>query len=149
VFYKTCWDIIKREMLAAFQCVFNQVTGPLPKLIGALITLLPKKDVCQAPNDFRPISLIHSIAKLISKALALRLAPHMDSLVSSSQSAFIKHRCIKDNFLYVRNLARAYHRKKMPALLLKLDITKAFNLVSWAYLLEMMQQRGFPARWRN
>jgi hypothetical protein len=27
-FYKTCWDIIKREVLASFQCIFNQVTGP-------------------------------------------------------------------------------------------------------------------------
>jgi retron-type reverse transcriptase len=87
----------------------------------------------------RSVSFIHSFAKLISKALALWLAPHMDNLVSYSQSAIIKHRCIQDNFLYVRNLARAYHRKKTHALLLKLDITKAFDSVSWAYLLEMMQ----------
>jgi hypothetical protein len=49
----------------------------------------------------------------------------------------------------VRNLARAYHRTKTLALLLKLDISKAFDLVSWEYLLELMEKRGFPCRWRD
>jgi hypothetical protein len=33
--------------------------------------LLPEKDVSETPNEFRPISLIHYFAKLISKVLAL------------------------------------------------------------------------------
>jgi hypothetical protein len=49
----------------------------------------------------------------------------------------------------VRNLDRAYHRKKISALLFKLDITKAFNSVSWDYLIEMMHHRGFPLKWQN
>jgi hypothetical protein len=40
--------------------------------------------------DYRPISLTHSIAKLISKLLASRLAPELHSLVSRAQSASIK-----------------------------------------------------------
>jgi hypothetical protein len=103
---------------------------PLPKLNGALLTLLPKKEVAELPGDFKPISLIYSFAKLISKVLALRLAPHINGLISNALSAFIKNRCIQDNFLYVRNLAGAYHRKRIPALLLKLDISKAFDSVS-------------------
>jgi hypothetical protein len=34
-------------------------------------------------------------------------------------------------------------------MLMKIDITKAFDSVSWEYLLELLQQRGFPVRWRN
>jgi hypothetical protein len=77
-------------------------------LNGALLTLLPKKEFAKQPEDFRPISLIHSFAKLVSKVLA----PHIDGLISPAQSAFIKNRCIQDNYLYVRNLARAYNKKK-------------------------------------
>ena len=73
----------------------------------------------------------------------------MDQLISSSQSAFIKGRCIHDNYMYVRNLARAYHRTKTPVLLFKLDISKAFDTVSWDYLIEMMEHRGFSPRWRD
>jgi hypothetical protein len=149
VFFRSCWEVIKTDIVAAFQCIYNQTTGPLPKLNGALLTLLPKKEVAEWPGDFRPISLIHSFAKLVSKVLALRLAPHMDHLISMAQSAFIKNRCIQDNYLYVRNIARAYHRKKVPALLMKLDISKVFDSVSWEYLLELLQHRGFSTKWCN
>lgn len=49
--------------------------------------------------------------------------------------------------MYVRGLARHYHRTKTPACLLKLDITKAFDSVSLEYLIELLSRRGFPARW--
>jgi hypothetical protein len=39
-------------------------------------------------------------------------------------------------------------RKHQP-LLMKLDVMKAFDHVSWEYLLELLEHRGFPARWRN
>jgi hypothetical protein len=123
VFFRTYWEVIKHDIMAAFQCIHNQKARPLPKLNGAVLTLLPKKEVADSPRDFRPISLIHSFAKLVSKVLALRLAPHIDDLISNAHSAFIKNRCIQDNYLYVRNLARAYHRKKVPAILMKLDIS--------------------------
>lgn len=51
--------------------------------------------------------------------------------------------------MYVRNLARAYHRTKTPALLFKLDISKAFDTVSWEYILELLEQRGFSSKWRD
>jgi hypothetical protein len=112
-FYHGCWDIIKCEIMAAFNCFYNLTTSPLSKLNNALLTLLPKKEVAEFPRDFRPISLIHSVAKLFTKVLAGRLSRYIDRLVPQAQSAFIKRQCIQDNFLYVRNLARAYHRKKL------------------------------------
>jgi hypothetical protein len=91
----------------------------MPKLNGALFTLLPKREPAESPSDYRPISLIHSFAKHVSKVLAMRLSHHINNLVSHAQSAFIKGPCIQDNFLLVRNLADAYHRKKVPTLLFK------------------------------
>jgi hypothetical protein len=48
-----------------------------------------------------PIRLVHNIAKIFSKILANRLAPRLSEMVSSSQSAFVKKRCIHDNFVLV------------------------------------------------
>uniref|UniRef100_A0A8R7VIM3 Reverse transcriptase domain-containing protein n=1 Tax=Triticum urartu TaxID=4572 RepID=A0A8R7VIM3_TRIUA len=98
--------------------------------------------------DYRPISLIHAIAKIIAKVLSLRLAPHMDELVSNAQSAFIKGRSIHENFMYVRNFARRLHKRRTSALLLKLDIKKAFDSVKWGYFLEVLQWLGFPPKFR-
>jgi len=61
-------------------------------------------------KDFRPISLIHSLAKLIAKILANRLAPFLDSLVATNQSAFIRGRCIHDNYMLVQQTIKILFR---------------------------------------
>jgi retron-type reverse transcriptase len=115
----------------------------------ANIVLLPKKDGAQTIADYRPISIMHSVSKLLAKILANQLAPKMDKLISRSQSAFIKGRSIQDNFQYVRGAANHFHRAKTPMLMLKLDITKASDNVMWEYLLELMEHIGFGPRWRD
>lgn len=84
---------------------------------------------------------MHSIAKILCKPLALRLAPFLPQLIPFSQSAFIKSRSIQDSFLYVKNAV------KMPAILLKLDIAGAFDSVSWSYMIEPLRHIGFGHRW--
>lgn len=70
---------------------------------SAFIMLLPKKDDASEINHFCLISLIHSIGKLISKVLSIRLSRVMQGVISPAQSAFQKQKCIQDNFLYVQN----------------------------------------------
>uniref|UniRef100_A0A8R7V0H0 Reverse transcriptase domain-containing protein n=1 Tax=Triticum urartu TaxID=4572 RepID=A0A8R7V0H0_TRIUA len=90
-----------------------------------------------------------SVIKIFSKILALRLAPKLNALVDQCQSAFIKKHSIQENFLHVQNAARLFHKSRKPAVLLKLDLAKAFDLISWAYLLDMLEARGFGQRWRE
>jgi hypothetical protein len=67
-------------------------------LNSANVALVPKKTDPTTIGDYMPIRLMHNVAKIIGKVLANRLAPHLDSIVSHSQSAFIKGRFIQDNF---------------------------------------------------
>ena len=99
----------------------------MERLNNAIIVLLPKKVGASCPADFRPITMIHSFAKLISKVLALRLAPRLNDLVAKNQNAFIQSRTIQDNFKYIQSAAAMIRKKKVPMLLLKLDISKAFD----------------------
>jgi hypothetical protein len=39
------------------------------------------------------------------------------------------------------------HRRKVPAVLLKLDVARAFDSVYWPFLLSVLRQRGFGRRW--
>lgn len=148
-FFKSCWEIIKDDILLVINSFSNLQTRNFHWLNSANIALVPKKDGAEEISDFRPISLIHAVAKLIAKILATRLAPHMNDIVSIAQSAFIKKRSTHDNFMYVRNSARRFHRTKKPMLLFKLDIRKAFDSVRWDYLLEMLSHHGFPTRFRD
>lgn len=100
-FFKSCWEIIKDDVTDAINNLFAMNSQGFELLNSANIVLLPKKMDALKVTDFRPISLINSVAKIFSKLLANGLAPLLDSLVSNCQSAFIKKRSIHDNFLYV------------------------------------------------
>lgn len=149
LFFKKCWHTIKVDLLNAV----NQMSALDGKqwslLNSAFIVLIPKKDNALRPQDYRPISLTHSVAKILGKLLASRVAPQLQHIISVSQSAFLKGRSIQDNFLYVQNLIQSLHRDKKPTLFLKLDIAKAFDSVKWDYLLDVLKRVGFSQRFRD
>jgi hypothetical protein len=105
--------------------------------------LIPKKKEPSFVKDFRPISLTHSFAKLISKVLANRLRHQLDNLISVNQATFIKQRCIHDSFIYVREVLKDLHKRKISTILIKLDISMTFNTMNWSYLLHILEHLGF------
>jgi hypothetical protein len=58
--------------------------------------LVPKKDNPESVNDFRPISLLNSSIKMISKLLANRLQSVALNVVHENQCGFIKGKTIQD-----------------------------------------------------
>lgn len=117
-------------MINAVQAVYRLQGRNFHRLNNALITLIPKKAEALLPKDSRPICLIHSFAKLVYKLLETSLARHLHQLVDLNQSAFIKGMSIQDNFKYVRYSAKLCQQRKKAWMLLKLDISKAFDSVS-------------------
>jgi len=81
--------------------------------------------------------------------LARRLAPYMNDLVRYNQSAFIQSRLIHENYRAVQSTAKLLHRARIPSVLVKLDIAKAFDTVNWRFLLSLLQHLGFSRRWTN
>ena len=67
--------------------------------------------------------------------------------MGNHQSAFMRGRSLHDNFMLVQSTARRLSALKMPTVLLKLDISKAFDSVQCPFLVEVMQQLGFGPRW--
>jgi hypothetical protein len=108
-----------------------------------------RKKEAQEVKDFRPISPIHSFSKLITKILSLRLDPFIDDLIMPNLSAFIKGRAIHDNFITVQSTVKYIHAQKQSCCLLKVDMSKAFDAVSWAFLLDLLSFMGFPRHWTD
>jgi hypothetical protein len=94
-----------------------------------------------------PISLLNCLVKLITKALVLRLKGCLTSLIDLDQSGFVRSRCISDSFIYVMEIIQSCKIRKKKVVVLKLDFRKAFDTVSWDYLLRVLQIRGFPRKW--
>jgi hypothetical protein len=85
------------------------------------VALISKKEGSQDISNFRPISIIHNIGKILIKVLSYRLTPKLDQLVSNCHSAF--GRSIH-YFKYVRGAVKHFHEAKTPMLLHKLDIAR-------------------------
>ena len=149
LFYKMVWDIIKDDIMNAFNAFWSQDVRSLNHLNDAFMILLKKKPQPVEIHDYRLISLIHSFSKLVTKCLANHLAAVLDGHLCHNQSAFIKGRCIQYNFRAVHLSCKALHSRWVLSVLLKSDITEAFDSVSWTFLLEVLQHMGCGWRWRN
>lgn len=145
MFYKAAWPIIKHDVLNAFNALWSLDARSFYLLTDKLMVLLRKNNAPTRLKDYRPISLIHSFSKLFAKCLARRLAPRLKDIVVPNQSAFIRDWSIHDNFRTVQLACRWLHCRKFPTILLKIDIAKAFDSVAWPFLIEVMQNIGFPA----
>ncbi|GJQ99376.1 RNA-directed DNA polymerase, eukaryota [Tanacetum coccineum] len=141
-FFRQYWDIIGSDFCAAVDWFF--VSGTLPRgCNSSFIALIPKVTDAKFVTDFRPISLIGSVYKVITKILANRLSTVISDLVSNTQSAFVKDRQILDG-PFILNEALAWcKRKKSQALIFKVDFAKAYDSVRWDFLLDVLQAYGF------
>ncbi len=98
-------------------------------------------------RDFRPISLIGCIYKLVTKVLANRLALVLDGLISESQNSFVGGRKILDSVLIANECVDSRLKSHIPGLICKLDIEKAYDHVNWNCLYTLMDRMGFGAKW--
>ena len=110
--------------------------GKFVKSINAFfMVLIPKKEGAKDLKDFRPISLVGSLYKLLAKVLANRLKKLMGKIVSKSQNAFVEGRQILDASLIANEVIDLMQKSGGGDILCKLDIEKAYNHVNWSFLL--------------
>ncbi|KAJ9552338.1 LOW QUALITY PROTEIN: hypothetical protein OSB04_016383 [Centaurea solstitialis] len=147
-FLRKFWGIVGRDFLDAVKYFES---NPLIKSRSnsSFVTLIPKVSDPLTLADFRPISLIGCVSKVISKVLAERLKGVLDSVVSNSQTAFIKGRSILDGPLMVNKLISWARKKRKKLLLFKVDFAKAFETLNWNYLDGVLLQMGFGDKWRS
>ncbi|GLT59681.1 hypothetical protein SLA2020_324880 [Shorea laevis] len=147
-FIQRMWSTLKKE-ICEFIREFHR-NGKLVKGSNAsFIVLVPKKTNPQGMNDFRPISLIGSMYKIISKLLANRLRMVMPSIISESQTAFVGNRQITDGIIIINEMLHDMKRGNKAGLIFKADFEKAYDNVDWGFLDFMMDKLGFAMKWRE
>ncbi|CAN1304339.1 Transposon TX1 uncharacterized 149 kDa protein [Linum perenne] len=145
-FYKVSWNIIGADFTDAVLGFFN-TSKMLPELNATSLTLIPKVKSPSQVREFRPISCCSLFYKCVAKILAARMQLVLPDIISESQSGFVKNRKIVDNILLAQELVRMYnHSNASPRCTIKVDLIKAFDSVSWDYLLNMLIAMRFPLR---
>ncbi|KAJ9550970.1 LOW QUALITY PROTEIN: hypothetical protein OSB04_015015 [Centaurea solstitialis] len=142
------WDMVGKDFYEAVK-YFESNHRIHPGSNSSFITLVPKVSDPLSLDDYRPINLIGCVNKVISKVLAERLKGVLDSVISNSQTAFIKGRSILDGPLMVNELINWAKKKKKKLLIFKVDFAKAFDTLNWNYLDNVLMQMGFGQKWRE
>ena len=138
-FIKEFWGVLKPEF-RRFVDEFH-VNGSFPRGSNAsFLALIPKVNHPQSLNDYRPISLIGCMYKVIAKLLANRLRHVIPVLIDERQTAFIKDRHILRGTLILNEVVEEACRSKKPAMIFKVDFEKAYDTVSWSFLDYMLHR---------
>ncbi|KAJ9561591.1 hypothetical protein OSB04_006751 [Centaurea solstitialis] len=142
-FFKAAWNIVGPDVLLAIHNFFYR--GKLAKELNhTLLCLLPKIPNATVVSDFRPIACCSVLYKCISKVIVNRMKPYLDHLINRAQSAFIPGRKIGDNILMAHELVAGYQLDKgPPRCAFKIDLRKAYDMVSWEFLFTMLRGLRF------
>lgn len=143
---KFLWPLIGSKVELFISNFFKSGIIP-PGLNSSFITLIPKVTEPKTIMDFRPISLINTTFKILTKILATRIASHMQYLISDCQTGFIKGRQASESILMVKEIAHSLQKENKKGLILKLDFEKAFDTVNWEFLMATMRRMNFAEEW--
>ncbi|GJS96150.1 putative RNA-directed DNA polymerase [Tanacetum coccineum] len=84
---------------------------------------------------------------VLAKLLSSRLEKVIHKIIGPNQTAFIAGRQILDDVLIANGIINYASRNDLKLLLFKSDFEKAFESVNWSFLLDIMSQMGFGAKW--
>ena len=122
--------------------IINQNTN------ASFIVLLPKKCKSKKISDFRPISPITCLYKVIAKVLSGRLRGVLHETIHSTQGAFVQGRQILDAVLIANEIVDEKRRSGEKGVVFKIDFEKAYDHVKWDFLDHVLEKKGFSSKWR-
>ncbi len=142
-FYKFFWIDIKDLVYYSLLYAFDNGSLSIEQRQG-ILALIPKKDKdFRRLKNWRPLTLLNTDYKILTKLLAHRLQKVISKLVKKDQTGYIKGRYIGENIRNLYDIINISTLYNLPDMIVTLDFEKAFDSVSWDFLLQTLQAFGF------
>ena len=145
-FFQAFWPMVKDIILDLFS-EFSRGTLDMSRLNYGIISLIPKVPGAADIRQFRPITVLNVIFRILAKGYATRAALIAPRIHHPNQSAFTKGRFILDGILVLHEIIHEVKSKHLRAVFFKIDFHKAYDTVHWSFLREVLLKRGFDPHW--
>jgi len=133
-------------LLHAFSAMFR-VSTTSAHINKGLITLIPKSRDRARLNNWRPITLLGSLYKVLAKTLARRIQTDLTEIIRPNQTGFVEGRSILDNVFMAQESLGWAEESNQDLVLLLLNFEKAFNRIEWDFLFKALDKLGFSPTW--
>ncbi|RVW35158.1 Transposon TX1 uncharacterized 149 kDa protein [Vitis vinifera] len=144
--YQECWDVIKEDLMRVF--LEFHTNGIINKSTNAtFIAMVPKKSQTFKISNYRPISLVTSLYKIIAKVLSARLRKVLHETISGSQRAFVEGRHILDAVMIANEVVDEKRRSGEEGVVFKIALEKAYDHVDWGFLDHVLEINGNAKSW--
>lgn len=143
-FYHHFWEAIRMDCFNCVKDIFTSLDMP-KSMHSTLISLIPKIDNPLRLNNFRPISLVNTSYKIITKILVQRIRPYLKDIISPNHNSFIPGRGSEENFIIASEILHTMNKKKGKKGLfaLKLDLEKAYDRLEWPFIEHCLKRLNF------
>lgn len=111
--------------------------------------MLFKKEDRTLLTNWRPITLLTTDYKILTKALANRLQKLWPCIVHSDQTASVKGRTINNNTRLLHDVIAYANEKKVRLAMISIDQLKAFDRVAHSFLFKALECFGFGPSFRR
>ncbi|KAL2076997.1 hypothetical protein ACEWY4_027414 [Coilia grayii] len=141
-FFKSFWPEMGKDLLAVLSDSLAKGRLPL-SCRRAVLTLLPKKGDLNEITSWRPVSILCSDYKLLSKVLANRLSKVLEQVIHPDQTYCVPGRLIYNNISFIRDIFSLSKTFNLEFGLISIDQEKAFDRVEHSYLWSVLSAFGF------
>ena len=143
-FYRKVWAVIRNEFKDILQCQLDRIRIVDSNKQG-VTRLISKVNGIPKVDELRPITLLNTDYKILSKFFVKRIKPRLSTVILSRQLCTVEGRNILfginnvlSSMLYVN-----CNKRKHKACILSLDFFKAYDRVLISYLVKVMARMNF------
>ncbi|CAI5459677.1 unnamed protein product [Closterium sp. Yama58-4] len=143
--FEAHWDVLGKHFMKLVADFSESAVLPTSTK-DAVTILLHKKGGRDRIENYRPITLLSSVYKVLARVVADRIKKVLHEVISTEQYGFLLGRRLSDAVGLVADVIEAAKHKDEDWYILLVDFKKAFDSVSRSFLFGVLEKIGFPHR---